>query len=160
MLSSKIQVRPSKKENLDFFFEFQLDADANQMTAFTSKDSTDKNAYMQKYPGLLSDASINMQTIICNGQIVGSISKYIMEGDAEITHWIDKKFWGQGIATEALTQMLRIAETRPLFGRAAFDNLGSQRVLLNCGFEKIGSEMTLANGRNAEIKEIVYKLSD
>jgi hypothetical protein len=50
-----------------------------------------------------------------------------MEGDAEITYWIDKKFWGQGVATKALKDLLMIEKTRPVFGRVAFDNLGSQK---------------------------------
>ena len=37
-----------------------------------------------------------------NNEIVGSISKFVMEGDNEITYWIDKKYWGKGIATTAL----------------------------------------------------------
>jgi RimJ/RimL family protein N-acetyltransferase len=81
-----------------------------------------------------------------------------MEGDAEITYWIDKKFWGQGVATKALKDLLMIEKTRPVFGRVAFDNLGSQKVLENCGFIRIGTDKGFANARQTEIEEFIYRL--
>lgn len=101
-----------------------------------------------------------MQTIKANDEIVGSISKFVMENEAEITYWIDRKFWGQGIATKALTNFLVIEPNRPIFGRVAFDNLGSQKVLEKCDFVKIGTGKGFANARQKEIEEYIYKLSD
>ncbi len=82
------------------------------------------------------------------------------ENEAEITYWIDKKFWGQGIATTALKELLKIEQVRPIYGRVAFDNYGSQKVLEKCGFVKIGKDKGFANARQAEIEEYIYKLSD
>jgi ribosomal-protein-alanine N-acetyltransferase len=48
------------------------------------------------------------------------------------------QFWGKGIATKALTEFLNIETIRPIFGRVAFDNFGSQKVLEKCGFDKVG----------------------
>ncbi len=95
-----------------------------------------------------------------NNEIVGSISKFVMEGDNEITYWIDKKYWGKGVATTALQNFLTIENTRPIFGRVAFDNLGSQKILEKCGFVKIGTDKGFANARQAEIEEYIYKLAD
>lgn len=53
---------------------------------------------------------------------------------------------------------LDIETKRPIFGHAAFDNFGSQKVLEQCGFVKIGTEKGFANARQAEIEEFVYKL--
>lgn len=94
-----------------------------------------------------------------NNIIAGSISKFEMEGEAEITYWIDKKFWGKGVATTALKKFLIIENVRPIFGRVAFDNLGSQKVLEKCGFVKIGTDKGFANARQAEIEEFIYKLT-
>ena len=91
--------------------------------------------------------------------IVGSIGKFIMNGEAEITYWIDRKFWGQGIATQALKKFLAIETTRPIFGRVAFDNFGSQKVLEKCSFDKIGTDKGFANARQKEIEEFIYKLT-
>jgi [ribosomal protein S5]-alanine N-acetyltransferase len=101
-----------------------------------------------------------MRTIKANDEIAGSVAKFFMENDAEITYWIERKFWGQGTATTALKDFLKIEQTRPIYGRVAFDNYGSQKVLEKCGFVKIGKGKGFANARQAEIEEYIYKLSD
>ena len=100
-----------------------------------------------------------MQTIIVENSIAGSISKFEMEGEAEITYWIDKKFWSKGVATKALKEFLKNEKTRPIFGRVAFDNFGSQKVLEKCSFVKIGTDKGFANARQSEIEEFIYKLA-
>ncbi|QWT86221.1 GNAT family N-acetyltransferase [Chryseobacterium sp. PCH239] len=152
-----IKLRPTVVEDLETLFQFQLDDEANHLAAFTSKDSTNKEAYIAKFTKLLADPTINNQTIIAGTVIVGSIAKFIMEDDVEITYWIDKNFWGKGIATTALKDFLTIETTRPIFGRVAFDNLGSQKVLEKCGFIKIGTDKGFANARQTEIEEFIYR---
>ncbi len=154
----EITLRKTVLPDLEFFFLFQLDEEANYLAAFTAKDPTDKTAYLQKYSKLVNDPAINMQTILAGEIIAGSISKFEMEGRAEITYWIDKQFWGKGIATKALTALLENETTRPIFGRVAFDNIGSQKVLTNCHFIKIGTDKGFANARQAETEEFIYKL--
>lgn len=63
-----------------------------------------------------------MRTIKVNDMIAGSVAKYVMENEAEITYWTDKKFWRQGVATIAPKNFLRIETSRPIYGRVAFDN--------------------------------------
>ena len=155
---SEIILRKTEITDLEFFFIFQLDNEANYL-AFTSKDPTDKTAYLQKYTKLLNDRTINMQTIIVENIIAGSVAKFEMEGEAEVTYWIDKKFWGKGVATKALKEFLKNENTRPIFGRIAFDNFGSQKVLEKCNFIKIGTDKGFANARQAEIEEFIYKLT-
>lgn len=145
--------------DLDTLFQFQLDKEGGYMAAFMSKDPTDRRAYMEKYTKLLGDPTINNQCIILDNMIVGSVAKFMMNGKAEITYWIDRKFWGRGIATEALNQLLAIESSRPIFGVVAFDNFASQRVLEKCGFAKIGVDKGYANARQMEIEEFIYKLS-
>lgn len=159
MKPTQLTFRKSKPADLAALFQFQLDQEANHLAAFTSKDPNDKAAYIEKYTKHMNDPSINMLTILMDGTIIGSIAKFEMHGDAEITYWIDKNYWGRGIATTALQNLLDIETARPIFGRTAFDNLGSQRVLEKCGFVKIGTDKGFANARQAEIEEFIYKLS-
>ena len=153
-----IKLRPTEISDLNFLFQFQLDKEGGYLAAFMPKDPTDKSAYLNKYTKLLDDPTVNNQTIILDNIIVGSIAKFVMEGDTEITYWIDRKFWGQGIATIALIEFLVIETNRPIFGRVAFDNFGSQKVLEKCGFVKVGSDKGFANARQTEIEEFIYKL--
>jgi len=155
-----IKLRPTTTADLEHLFQFQLDKEGGYLAAFMPKDPTDKTAYLNKYSKLLNDPTVNNQTIIIDDIIIGSIAKFIMEGDAEITYWIDRKFWGQGVATKALKKLLDIETTRPIFGRVAFDNFGSQKVLEKCGFIKIGTDKGFANARQTEIEEFIYKLDN
>lgn len=154
-----IKLRPTEIADLDTLFQFQLDKEGGYLAAFMPNDPTNKSAYIEKYTKLLNDPTVNNQTILIDNIIVGSIAKFVMEGDTEITYWIDRKFWGQGIATKALNEFLAIVTTRPIFGRVAFDNFGSQKVLEKCGFHKIGSDKGFANARQTEIEEFIYKLT-
>jgi len=158
MQNIQVKLRQTEKSDLELFFQFQLDEEANHLAAFTPKDHTDKEAYFEKFTKHLNDPTINNQTILVDETIVGSIAKFEMEGDTEITYWIDRNFWGKGIATTALKNFLTIENTRPIFGRVAFDNLGSQKVLEKCGFVKIGTDKGFANARQTEIEEFIYKL--
>ena len=151
-----ITLRPTESSDLETLFQFQLDQEARHLAAFMSKDSTDKSAYLNKYTKILADPSTNNQTILIDNEIVGSIAKFILDSDAEITYWIDRKFWNQGIASKALEKFLELEKTRPLYGRVAFDNLGSQMVLENSGFKKIGSDKGFSTIRQTEIEEYIF----
>jgi RimJ/RimL family protein N-acetyltransferase len=49
-------------------------------------------------------------------------------------------------------------QKRPIYGRAAKDNIGSIRVLEKCGFEKVGEDRGFANARGEEIAEVIMRL--
>lgn len=155
----RLKLRPTVPADLTLLFQFQLDPEANHLAAFTSKNPADKEAYFEKFTKLLNDPTINNRTIWLDEIIVGSIAKFEIAGESEITYWIDRDYWGRGIATTGLSEFLTIETTRPIFARVAFDNVGSQRVLEKCGFLKFGSDTGFANARQAEIEEFIYKLT-
>lgn len=159
MANYNIILTETEKDDLNELFQFQRDKEANYLAAFTSKDPNDKTAYIERYTGFLTEATINMHTIKANDIIVGSIAIFIIEHDVEITYWIDRKFWGQGIATTAVRNFLKTEQIRPIYGRVAFDNYASKKVLEKCGFVNIGKEKGFANARQKEIEEYIYKLS-
>ena len=158
MSSINLTLVQTVPEHLETLFHFQTNEEGMYMAAFMPEDPYNKEAYIEKYSRFLKDPAIHMRTILAGDVIVGSVSKFIMEGDNEITYWIDRKYWGRGIATAALQQFLLLEVSRPIFGRVAFDNTGSQKVLEKCGFVKTGEDKGFANARQAEIAEFIYKL--
>ena len=72
-----------------------------------------------------------------------------------IGYWLGKDYWGKGIATEAMGMVLDFIKVKfPNVNKikaGAFDyNIASQRVLENCGFEKVGikkENVLLRNGK-------------
>lgn len=120
MASKNITLTKTEKDDLNEFFQIQLDEEANYLAAFTIIDPIDKKGYPEKYSNFLTDPTINMQTIKVNDEIVGSLVKFIIELDAEITYWIDRKFWGQGIATTALQDFLKIEKNQTFIWSCGF----------------------------------------
>ncbi|MCA8830619.1 GNAT family N-acetyltransferase [Hymenobacter pini] len=159
MQHSHVQLRPTEEADLAQLFRFQLDEEACRLAAFMAPDHADWPAYLAKYRRFLLDPTIHMQSIVVAGELAGSIAKFEIEGEAEITYWLDRRYWGQGVATTALRQFLQVEPTRPLRGRVAFDNFGSRKVLENCGFERVGTDTGFAHARQAEIEEFIYQLT-
>ena len=158
-MTSEIVLRDVTEDDLPIFFEQQLDPDANYMAAFTAKNPADREAFMAHWARILSDETTTNQTILFGGQVAGSVAVYEEEvGHLEVTYWLGKPFWGQGIATAALSTFLSQIKPRPLYGRVAKDNLASLRVLEKCGFTIIGEDKGFANARGKETEEFLLKL--
>jgi len=99
-----------------------------------------------------------MRAVTEDGRLVGSIGSYVMEGDTEVTYWIDRAAWGRGIASQAMALLLKLVTVRPLHGRAVSDRIGSLRVLQKSGFRIIGVETSFAAGRNGDAEETILQL--
>jgi len=146
-------------DDLPLFFEFQLDPDANYMAAFIARNPTDREAFTAHWKKILVEPTSINRTIVCDGQVVGSVASYEESGKPEVTYWIGRAHWGKGIATRALTAFLaQVNATRPIYARVAKDNMGSRRVLEKCGFQVIGETKGFANARGEEIDELHLEL--
>jgi ribosomal-protein-alanine N-acetyltransferase len=159
MLPQPVTLRLTAPADLVWFYRFQRDPVANFLAAFTPRLPLDEAAYVAKYAAFLRAPTIHMQTILVAGTIVGSIAKFELAGTAELTYWLDRAYWGQGIATQALHTFLALEPTRPLRGRVASDNVGSQRVLEKNGFVRTDTASGFAPARQAEVVELIYHLS-
>lgn len=153
-----VQLREVEKDDRPIFFEQQLDAEANHMAAFTSKHPGDRDAFNAHWIKILGDSSIIIRTILYKGKVAGHVLKYEMSARPEVSYWLGKEFWGQGIATQALSLFLDELITRPIYARSAKDNLASMRVLEKCGFMLAGNDKGFANARGEEIEEVVMQL--
>jgi RimJ/RimL family protein N-acetyltransferase len=148
------------ESDLPIFFEHESNPEAVYMAAFTAKDPSDRDAFNAHWKRILSDPTVIIKTILVDGRVAGSVLSYEDEGKPEVSYWIGKEYWGRGIATRALAEFLeRCNKVRPIYARAAKDNLGSLRVLKKCGFIISGEAKGFANARGTEIEELVLTLS-
>lgn len=157
-LTNDIQLREVSKADLAIFFQQQLDPEANHMAAFASKDPTDKVAFTAKWEKILVDEAIILRTVLYRQQVAGHMVCHGWFGEPEVSYWLGKQFWGRGIASTALAQFLDVVEIRPLYARAAKDNIASLRVLEKCGFTVCGEDRGFANARGVEVEELILKL--
>jgi len=157
--SGSILLREAREDDLPCFFEHQLDPAANRMAAFTREDPSNRVAFIEHWAKILGDDGVTTRTILLEDQVVGHIASFRRDGDLEVTYWIGRPFWGRGLASTALEQFLVEQRARPIYARAAQDNLASIRVLEKCGFVVCARERGFANARDKQIEEIILKLS-
>jgi RimJ/RimL family protein N-acetyltransferase len=153
-----ITLRALHDQDLDDLFRWESDPMAASMAAFTRADPADRAAFDAHYQRVRSDPDNTNRAIEEDGALVGMIASFTVEGNRELTYWIDPERWGRGVATEAVQTFIRCETQRPLFARAAAHNLGSSKVLLRNGFVKIGEETSWAAGVGEDVLEHIYRL--
>ena len=163
MPAPSLNLRPVIEADIAPFFEHLQHPPAQQMAAFIHENPADRGAHEAHWAKLLANQSVLNRSIELiepdsDPMLVGHICSFTMEGDREITYWIDHHHWGKGIATQALAKFLGVETTRPLYGRAAKDNPASIRVMERCGFRLLREERGYANARACEIDEVVMVL--
>jgi RimJ/RimL family protein N-acetyltransferase len=151
-------LRDVTHDDLSIFFEQQRDESANYMAAFGAKNPADRDTFMARWARNLPDDTVVKQTIVVDGQVAGHIVAYEHSGMREVGYWLGKPYWGQGIATRALAAFLEYVTARPLFARAAKDNIASLRVLEKCGFTIHGEDKGFSDARGEEVEEYILTL--
>jgi RimJ/RimL family protein N-acetyltransferase len=158
--SVTIRLRNVEPSDISIFFEQHLDPEANRMAAFVRKERQDRAVFDVHWKRILdSSANVN-KTILRGEEVAGCIACFPMEGQLEVTFWVRKKHWGKGVATQALKKLLQEITHRPIFARAAKDNIGSVRVLQKCDFKIIGEDKGFAEGRDEETEEYIFRLDE
>ncbi|MEV7553843.1 GNAT family N-acetyltransferase [Amycolatopsis sp. NPDC089917] len=155
---AEVALRLVEDSDLDALFEQMRDPESVRMAAFTARDPDDREAFDAHVAKLRASPDIIVRAVTGDGRFLGTVGSFVVEGDTEVTYWIDRSAWGRGIASQALALLLDIVEVRPLYARAASDNLGSLRVLEKAGFTVIGTDTGYASARNAEIEETILRL--
>ena len=152
-------LREVAEDDLATFFAQQLDPDANTMAAFTTKDPSNRDTFTARWNRIRRDPTVIIKTIVVAEEVVGYVSSYEEDGQPEVTYWLGKAYWGQGVATRALATFLKTASTkRPIHARVAQDNRGSLRVLQKCGFVVKSEGIGFANARGRDVSEYLLTL--
>lgn len=154
-----IALRPVHDSDLPVFYRQLNDPEALHMAAFTPEDPADRDRFDAHWARIRSAPEIVLRTVLADGDVVGHASVYGEPGEREVTYWVDRAYWGRGIATAALRGLLAEVTERPLYARVAEDNAGSRRVLERCGFVVSGRDTGFAPARGAEIDELVLTLA-
>ncbi|MGM1061976.1 GNAT family N-acetyltransferase [Saccharothrix sp. Mg75] len=153
-----VELREVTAQDVLLFFEHQCDPEAVRMAAFTSADPWDRAAFLVRWARSLADDRVVARTVLFDGVVVGHVARFTRLGEPEVTFWVDREHWGRGLATEALRLYLDRDPTRPLYARAAVDNVGALRVLAKCGFAAVGEDVGFAEGRGRDVEEFILRL--
>ncbi|MGN6360161.1 MAG: GNAT family N-acetyltransferase [Thermomicrobiales bacterium] len=135
--TEEVRLRDVTEADLPLFFEHQRDPVATAMAAFPAREWA---PFMAHWATILADPALAKQTILVDGQVAGNIGSWEQDGHREVGYWLDRAYWGRGVATRALALFLRQVPARPLYAYVVLHNIGSRRVLEKCGFTVCGTE--------------------
>jgi RimJ/RimL family protein N-acetyltransferase len=153
-----VKLRPVHESDMDALFRQSSDPESVRMAAFTAEDPDDRQRFDAHMVRVMESPETTLLAVTCEGELVGSIGSFVVEGQTEVTFWIDRAVWGRGIASRALSLFLEAVRVRSLYARAASDNAGSLRVLEKAGFRIVGTEVSFAPARQVEIEETILRL--
>ncbi len=150
-----VRLRPVEPADLPRMYDLQLDPDSNRMAVTIPRT---RKAFDAHWATALDDPGITARVILVGGETVGFISRFPRDGRDHVGYWIDRTYWGLGIASRALHLLLREVVVRPLVATVATSNGASLRVLRKCGFVVEAVRRSPANDRHPECEEAVLVL--
>lgn len=148
-------IRDVVETDIPIFFEHQRDPEATRMALFPARDREAFTAHWQK---ILANDDVTKKTILFEGEVAGNILVFDRDGKRLVGYWIGREFWGKGLATRALAELLTEETERPLHAYVATSNLGSIRVLEKCGFTLSGRETEFDEALGEEVEEALFVL--
>jgi RimJ/RimL family protein N-acetyltransferase len=152
----EVLLRDVADSDMPVFFALHRDVEAAKMAGFGTKDRDVADLAARWRQALVPGTT--QKAVLVGGEVVGLAATFFLEGKLQVTYWIARAHWGRGIATEALSQLVKIVTTRPLYASAAWDNAASLGVLQKCGFVIRGSARAYASARGEEIEEVFLEL--
>jgi RimJ/RimL family protein N-acetyltransferase len=147
-----MMLRDVEEGDLPIFFEHQRDPEAIRIAAFPAREWDVFLAHWRTR--VLGNPGSGKKTIVVGGNVAGNILSWDHDGKRLVGYWVGRQYWGQGVATAALSEFLQHETTRPLYAYVAAHNLGSIRVLEKCGFCRLGESTTGADG----VEEYLFRL--
>ena len=107
-----------------------------------------------------------VRTIVQEDTIKGLIGLHpaadVYTGTAELGYWIGEPFWGQGLASAAVAQMIRLGfaelKLRRIFASVYEYNIASMRVLEKNGFQREGIARAAVLKNDRVLDEVRYAL--
>ena len=150
-----VRLRPVEAGDLPRMYEMQLDPESNRMAVTIPRS---REAFDAHWAKVLGDPGNTTRAVLLDRQVVGSISCFPMDGEDHVGYWIERAYWGMGIASRALHLLLREVAKRPLVATAATGNGASLRVLRKCGFVVDHVRLAPADERHPACEETVLVL--
>lgn len=139
-------------------FEFHNDEEAQYQAAGGGAHETldDFKAFLDR----VQKAGAVFCTILKEGAPVGSIASFDRFDKREISYWIGRDYWGQGLASKAVALWLEEFPTpdEGLYARVVKDHPASARVLEKNGFDVVEADRFFSDLRGEEVEELLYRV--
>jgi len=70
------------------------------MAAFTAENPDDRTAFAVHMAKVRTLPEATSRAVTVDGRLVASIASFVVDGDTEVTYWIDRSFWGKASPAE------------------------------------------------------------
>ncbi|WP_212723050.1 GNAT family N-acetyltransferase [Nocardioides jishulii] len=110
---SLVGLRDLTDGDLDLLFVWEQDPRARAMAAFTRPDVGDREAFDAHHRRIRDNPDQTLLAVEADGELVGTVGSYPMEGDLEVTYWIDPAKWAAG-------------SPQPLWGSSCRSSVGAR----------------------------------
>jgi RimJ/RimL family protein N-acetyltransferase len=148
-------LRDVSETDLDAFYEQQRDPEATRMALFPAREREGFDAHWRR---VLADEAVTKKTIVGDGEVAGNALCWETDGRMYVGYWLGREFWGKGLATAALAELVAEVKARPLYAWVATSNVASRRVLEKCGFVQVGSRAELDQKLGEPVEELLLEL--
>ena len=128
-------LREVDESDLDALFEQQADEESSAMAGVPSRDRPAFDAHWRR---MLANDDLVVRVVDVDGVAAGHVLSWPADGRRYIGYWIAREFWGRGLATAALGELVSELPQRPLHALVSTSNVASIRVLEKCGFVQVG----------------------
>ena len=150
-----ISLRPVQLKDVPWMYEVHLDPESNQLAGTIPRT---REAFESHWATVLENPRITPRIILADETPVGFLSRFLIGEQDHVGYWLDRAYWGQGIASVALRLLLEEVLDRPLHATVATNNLASIRILQKSGFVLEGIEVCSATERFLEREVARYIL--
>lgn len=142
--TERLLLRKVTRQDLDDVFEFSSDPEVAHRMTWEKNDSKEETLSNFLQPTLegYQDGQSGVWAIVYKDskKVIGTCSLVGWSNEhqkAEIGYVLNRKFWGAGIATEALQEVLSysfgVLQLNRIEGGCDLDNIGSEKVMLKAG---------------------------
>jgi RimJ/RimL family protein N-acetyltransferase/predicted ester cyclase len=153
--NESVRLRPVQPGDLPRMYDMQLDPESNRMAGTIPRTAEVFDSHWAK---VLDDPGVAARAILVGEAFVGTISCFPRDGQDHVGYWIDRAYWGMGIASRSLHLLLREVVKRPLVATVATSNVASLRVLQKGGFVVGQVRLAPADDRHPECEIAVLVL--
>jgi RimJ/RimL family protein N-acetyltransferase len=156
-------LRDVEDADLHAFYSWLQDPQAQAMASSSVEDGTDPQAFDAYWARLRRAPTAVMRTIALADDpehgVVGHIERLDDDERPNVRYWVDRGYWGRGIATAALRRFVdEVVTERPLFARQNRSNEASLVVLKRNGFKLIGQDTGYDAMRGRMVDDIILRL--
>jgi RimJ/RimL family protein N-acetyltransferase len=151
-----VLLREVREDDLDTLFEQQREPEAVVMALFPARE---REAFDAHWRRILADDRLIARAIEVDGEVAGNVVSWEQDERQLVGYWLGREFWGRGLATAALAELVDELKVRPLHAWVAISNVGSIRVLEKCGFVQVGSHTQYAKDLDLNVDELLYELA-